>query len=170
MKAAIQLLPPSFCSGLLFILISPSFCFFVVSSERRKYEIVMIIMSHFARNNTVGAEIRHGSRDPIQLITLDLASLFNVHGISPFANIPPSSDSSRPLFFFLPSLSSNSTVNIVYISSKRKISPSSLSTKNRNILILYMFGLKSIIIIQVRKTRVSVSERKLIFSAKSCDS
>lgn len=30
--------------------------------KRRKYKIIMIIMSHFARNNMVGAEIRRGSR------------------------------------------------------------------------------------------------------------
>lgn len=30
--------------------------------KRRKYKIIMIIMSHFARNNTVGAGIRRGSR------------------------------------------------------------------------------------------------------------
>lgn len=47
---------------LLFILISRAFCFSVVSGLRRKYKIIMIIMSHFARNNTVGAGIRRGSR------------------------------------------------------------------------------------------------------------
>lgn len=50
------------CPELLFILISRAFCFSVVSGLRRKYKIIMIIMSHFARNNTVGAGIRRGSR------------------------------------------------------------------------------------------------------------
>lgn len=50
------------CPELLFILISWAFCFSVVSELRRKYKIIMIIMSHFARNNTVGAGIRRGSR------------------------------------------------------------------------------------------------------------
>lgn len=50
------------CPELLFILISRAFCFSVVSGLRRKYKIIMIIMSHFTRNNTVGAGIRHGSR------------------------------------------------------------------------------------------------------------
>lgn len=50
------------CPELLFILISWAFCFSVVSELWRKYKIIMIIMSHFARNNTVGAGIRCGSR------------------------------------------------------------------------------------------------------------
>lgn len=50
------------CPELLFILISLAFCFSVVSGLRRKYKIIMIIMSHFTRNNTVGAGIRRESR------------------------------------------------------------------------------------------------------------
>lgn len=34
----------------------------MVSGLRRKYKIIMIIMSHFTRNNTVGAGIRRGRR------------------------------------------------------------------------------------------------------------
>lgn len=32
---------------------------FGASMKRRKYEIIMIIMSHFARNNMVGARAIH---------------------------------------------------------------------------------------------------------------
>lgn len=65
-----------FCQ-VLFILISRLFCSSVLLSELEEYEIIMIIMSHFARNNTVGAKsgfAEEAGRHLLGLITSNAGS------------------------------------------------------------------------------------------------
>lgn len=74
---------------LLFILISSAFLLFDgfgASMKRRKYEIIMIIMSHFARNNMVEALARF-----VGLITSDAIAChprIRLSGSSPFRIYP----------------------------------------------------------------------------------
>lgn len=106
----------SLAPQLLFILISSAFLLFDgfgTSMKRRKYEIIMIIMSHFARNNMVEALARF-----VGLITSDAIAChprIRLSGSSPFRIypifLPPLSLAFPSLLPPPPSSSSNPTLH-----------------------------------------------------------
>ena len=119
---------------LLFILISSAFLLFDgfgASMKRRKYEIIMIIMSHFARNNMVEALARF-----VGLITSDAIAChprIRLSGSSPFRIYPSSSAFARVSFPFPsllsppPPLSSNPTLH-----PRQKVAGGNVREENEN--------------------------------------
>lgn len=126
----------SLAPQLLFILISSAFLLFDgfgTSMKRRKYEIIMIIMSHFARNNMVEALARF-----VGLITSDAIAChprIRLSGSSPFRIypifLPPLSLAFPSLLPPPPSSSSNPTSSIPGKKSAKEMFAKKTKTSKR---------------------------------------